>query len=102
MNTKLQNTKISVDRSTMYQTTENHLYSEVAGEAVILDTESGVYYGLNSVGVDLWQWLQQPKTEAQIIDCVLAEYDVDSEQASQDIQSILQEMLSVGLIKIAE
>ena len=95
-------TEVTVSRGTAYQTSPNHLYSEVADEAVILDINSGVYYGLNSVGVDVWQWLQQPQTEAQIVDCLLTKYDVDKERANRDIRAILEEMLSVGLIEIAK
>lgn len=99
---KTMNTEITIDQSTVYQASYNHLYSEIADEAVILDMDSGVYYGLNSVGVDIWQWLQQPKTEVQILDRLLAEYDIDRDQASEDIQSILKDMLEVSLITIVE
>lgn len=95
-------TEVTVSQLTTYQVSANHLYSEVADEAVILDLGSGVYYGLNSVGVDIWQWLQQPKTETEILNLVLAKYDVTQKQADLDIQSILKEMLKKGLIKIAE
>ncbi|MGF1542644.1 MAG: PqqD family protein, partial [Pleurocapsa sp.] len=84
---------------TTYKVSPNHLYSEIADEAVILDLESGVYYGLNSVGVDIWQWLQQPQTAQNLLSLVLEEYEVTPEQAEQDIQSILQEMLDKGLIE---
>lgn len=94
--------EVRVETSVKYQTSLKHLYSEVGNEAVILDTDSGVYYGLNSVGVDIWQWLQQPKTEAQIVDQLLAEYDVKREKANADVKGILEQMLSVGLIEIAE
>ncbi|MEL6441763.1 MAG: PqqD family protein [Cyanobacteria bacterium J06621_8] len=94
--------EVTIKRTAIYQTSPNNLYSEVADEAVILDIDSGVYYGLNSVGVDVWQWLQQPRTEAQIIDRLLAEYDVSREQANLDIRAILEEMLSAGLIKEVE
>lgn len=94
--------EVRTERSMTYQTSPSHLYSEIGNEAVILDTDSGVYYGLNSVGVDIWQWLQQPKTEAQIIDQLLAEYDVEQERANADVQGILEHMLSVGLIEIVK
>ncbi|NJK56500.1 MAG: PqqD family protein [Pleurocapsa sp. SU_5_0] len=94
--------KITTNQSKTYKISQNHLYSEVADEAVILDLESGVYYGLNSVGVDIWQWLQQPQTEEKLLDLVLEEYEVTPEQAEQDLQSILKEMLKVGLLEVSE
>ncbi|MEO0013947.1 MAG: hypothetical protein RLZZ535_2336 [Cyanobacteriota bacterium] len=94
--------KITTNQSTTYKVSPNHLYSEVADEAVILDLDSGVYYGLNSVGVDIWQWLQQPQTADKLLDLVLEEYEVTQEQAEQDIQSILKEMLDKGLIQATQ
>lgn len=95
--------KITTNQSTKtYKVSLNHLYSEIADEAVILDIDSGVYYGLNSVGVDIWQWLQQPQTEGKLLDLVLEKYEVTPEQAEQDIQSILKEMLEVGLLEVIE
>ncbi|MEN9518190.1 MAG: hypothetical protein RLZZ381_778 [Cyanobacteriota bacterium] len=94
--------KITTNQSTTYKVSTNHLYSEIADEAVILNLESGVYYGLNSVGVDIWQWLQQPQTEEKLLDLVLEEYEVTPEQAKQDLQSILKEMLEVGLLEVSE
>lgn len=94
--------KITTNQSTTYKVSSNHLYSEVADEAVILDVESGVYYGLDSVGVDIWRWLQKPQTEDQLLDLVLEEYEVTPEQAEQDLQSILKEMLNAGLLDATE
>jgi hypothetical protein len=94
--------KITTNQSTTYKVSTNHLYSEIADEAVILNLESGVYYGLNSVGVDIWQWLQHSQTEEKLLDLILAEYEVTPEQAEQDLQSILKEMLEVGLLEVSE
>ncbi|GAB4523035.1 MAG: hypothetical protein Tsb0014_00150 [Pleurocapsa sp.] len=86
----------------LLQASSNHLYSEIGEEAVILDINSGVYYGLNEVGVDIWNWLQEPKTATDILHLLLEEYEVTREQAEQDINEILQEMSSVGLINVVE
>ena len=96
------NTDTAIAQSTKYKVSANHLYSEVAEEAVILDINSGIYYGLNEVGVDIWQWLQQPRTESDLLKLVLSEYEVSSEQARADIQSVLKEMLDNSLITIVE
>ena len=83
-----------------FKASSNHLYSEIAEEAVILNLESGVYYGLNEVGVDIWQWLQQPQTTESLLNLLLQEYDVTPEQAKQDLEAILQEMSAAKLIEV--
>jgi hypothetical protein len=85
---------------TVYQASSVHLYSEIGSEAVILDLESGTYYGLNETGNQIWQWLQKPKTFSELSKLILDEYDVPIEEALGDLQSLLQEMVSKGLIEI--
>jgi hypothetical protein len=88
--------------SVSYQASSNQLYSEIDSEAVILDLESGVYYGLNETGNQIWQWLQQPKTESEIIALVLEEYDVTPEQGAKDVKALLEEMIEAKIITLAE
>jgi Coenzyme PQQ synthesis protein D (PqqD) len=99
MNTE---TAIHTDRSLTYKVSPSHLYSEVADDGIILDLESGVYYGLNDTGNQIWQWLQQPKTESEIIALILAEYDVTPEQGAEDVKALLQEMIEAGIITLVE
>jgi hypothetical protein len=88
--------------SVAYQASSDNLYSEIDSEAVILDLESGVYYGLDETGNQIWQWLQQPKTESEIIALVLEEYDVTPEQGANDVKVLLQEMIEAKIITLAE
>lgn len=80
----------------------NQLSSEIAGEAVILDLKSGVYYGLNETGNKIWQWLQHPKQVKEIYTLFLQEYEVEADQWSGDLHNLLQEMLAAGLIEVVD
>lgn len=60
--------------------TKEQVSSVLAGEAVILDLKSGVYYGLNDVGARIWNLLQEPRKVDEIRDTLLAEYSVEPEQ----------------------
>ncbi len=81
---------------------DNQLSSEIAGEAVILDLKSGVYYGLNETGNKIWQWLQEPKQVKEIRNLLLQEYEVEADKCSCDLHNLLQEMLAVGLIEVVD
>ena len=50
--------------------------SELAGESVILNLKTGLYYGLNEVGATIWEQIQSPKTFQEICDLIEAEYEV--------------------------
>ena len=75
------------------------LSTTLAGEAVILDIEKGVYYGLDNVGAEIWARLQSPSRLAELVDHVVIRYDVDRPTAEADIQSLLRELFALGLIE---
>lgn len=75
------------------------LSTTLAGEVVILDIERGVYYGLDAVGADVWTRLQSPSRLDDLVDHVVDLYDVDRPTAQADIQSLVHELLTLGLIE---
>jgi hypothetical protein len=79
---------------------KEQVYSELQGEAVILDIKSGVYYGLNQVGASIWNLIQVPKTMHEIQAALLAEYDVEPETCKQEVLVLLQDLAAKGLIDI--
>ena len=71
-------------------------------ELVILNLRDGVYYGLEDVGARLWGLLQQPVTVAAICDALVAEYDVEPARCARDVQALLQDLATRGLIEVRE
>ena len=75
----------------------------VEGEAVILDTESGIYYGLNPVGTRVWNLVQgEPLTFEQLCDRVTAEFDVDRDRCEHDLIELLGDLRSNGLVEVGD
>ena len=48
--------------------------TDLAGEKVMIDFETGKYFLIKGVGNDIWDMLQEEITPAQIIENLLAEY----------------------------
>lgn len=84
----------------VYQASDKYLYSEIDSEAVILDVNSGTYFGLNEVSNFIWQLLQTPSSQQQLVAGILAEYEVTEAEAVRDITSLLQEMSDAGLVEV--
>ena len=76
--------------------------SELAGESVILNVKTGLYYGLNQVGASIWEKIQSPRTFQEICNAITEEYDVTPECCATDVQELLQEMIAANLIEIRE
>ena len=71
---------------------------QVGDETVILDLASGTYFGLDPIGARIWQLIGEGKALGEICEALLAEYEVSSEQLQGDLERLLQELGSKGLI----
>lgn len=83
------------------QRSSNQVACDMGGEIVVLDLESGCYYGLDAVGARVWSLIEQPASLSAIRDAIMAEYEVDAESCEHDIQAFLDKMQAVGLVEIS-
>lgn len=84
----------------MIQIAEDLIHREVSGEAVILNTKTGVYCGLDEVGSRIWKLIQEPASVKSIVAQITDEYDVDPKVFKQDLMSLLDDLSKNGLIEI--
>ena len=66
-------------------------------EYVVLDPGPGVYYGLNSVGTAIWEFIQQPRRLADIEAHVCDRFEVTPERCHQDVAALVQQLVAKGL-----
>ena len=92
-------TSITVE-SARVQKTADQIACDIGGEVVILDLNSGTYFGLDDLGARIWSLLEQPTSVVAIRDAIMAEYDVDASTCEHDILKFLHEMEQAGLIEI--
>ena len=72
---------------------------DLSGEAVILNADNGVYYGLNDMGYRIWNLIKEPKRIDEIKSMILGEYDVKSEVCEQDLLEFISAMATEGLVE---
>ena len=86
-----------------YQLTSEQIASKVAGETVILNHNKGAYYGLDEVGVLIWDTLEKgPQTIDSLCDAVVDEYDIDKDTCKSDIDTLLKDLISERLVEITK
>ena len=76
---------------------------EIAGDYIIIPAGRTAldFNGLitvNEVGVSLWNMLQNEVTFEELVQGILAEYDVEESVAREDIQEFLAALIDVGMI----
>ena len=76
------------------------LFQEIGGEGVILDLKISSYFGLDEVGVRLWQLLQADPSLQAACDILLTEYEVEPAQLEQDLVKLLDQLVEAGLVSV--
>lgn len=75
------------------------LFQELAGDTVLLNLETGTYFGLDPMGTRIWQLLAEGQALRTIHAALADEYDVDAQQLEQDLLNFVRELSRHELIE---
>lgn len=71
----------------------------LGGEAVVLNRDDGAYYELNELGARIWSLLlRQPRPVGEIVEAVLAEYEVDAGPGRRYVEAFLNDLIAHRLV----
>ena len=76
--------------------------AELDGEAVVLDSNGGRYFGLNEVGARILHFARQPRQVQELIELVTGEYDVAPDEFERDLIPFLRKMRDESLVMVEE
>lgn len=93
-------TRISLD--SQLRCAPDVLSRNLDGETVLLDLESGTYFGLDAVGTRIWELIGQDQPLSAILEVILDEYDVDEQRAHTDLLELLESLVAKGLIRTTD
>jgi len=77
------------------------MFNRVGEEIVLLDLDSGTYFGLDPVGARVWELVTGNATIGEAIDAMLEEYDVERETLERDVLQLVGELEAKQLISVA-
>ena len=83
----------------VYERARQLMEAELGDELVALDPAGGECFGFNDVAATIWRLLDRPRTCADLIQVLLADYDVDAAQCEADVRELLTVMVDRGLIR---
>ncbi len=85
-----------------YSKGEGVVYRELEGETIILNSKTGFYFGLDPVGTRIWQIIHDGASADEVKQRLVAEYDVDNDQASSDVDKFITELCEAELLRTAD
>lgn len=76
------------------------LVRELAGESVLLHLETESYFGLDEVGSRMWAVLTESPSIVLAFEALAAEYEVEPEQLRSDLETYIQKLVELGLLRV--
>ena len=73
---------------------------ELDGETVLLHPASSTYFGLDAVGTQIWNTIQESRTVAEIRDRLTESYDVEPGRCEQAVIRLISDLAGHGLVTI--
>jgi hypothetical protein len=80
---------------------ENVLLRELSGEAVLLNLDNEMYYGLDEIGYRMWTVLTTCDSIGAAYEKLLSEYEVEPEQLWESLDALIGECTEHGLVQLA-
>jgi hypothetical protein len=84
------NTRVTVPQGVMFR--------DLDGEAVVLELESGRYFGLNETGTRMWLLLREHGEVGPALRALLDEYDVTEDRLRTELLSFVEALVSQRLL----
>jgi len=76
--------------------------SKIGEEVVMLDLDSGFYFGLNTVASVIWGLLANEITFEALIDQLMEQFEVERSLCETDTKELLDQMLEKNIIRRVE
>ena len=87
-----------LDREARLRIPPHVVTRKVGEETVILNLDSGTYFGLDPIGSRFLDLLEVHATIASVIPVMLEEFEVTEAQLEGDLAQLSEEMLAGGLL----
>ena len=75
--------------------------ADMDGETVMMSIENSAYYGLNAVGSDLWDAMENPVSISALCDRVTDNFDIDLTSCKTDVMELLTDLRQRNLVQLA-
>jgi hypothetical protein len=79
---------------------EDAVFRELDGEAVILQLEAGMYYGLDAIGTRLWHLIEAHGQLRPVLEAASAEFDVAPAVLERDLLELVSALAAKRLVVV--
>lgn len=81
-----------------FRIAQNVVFRDLADESVLLNLDTGTYFGLDAIGTRVWNLVAEHGSTSLAVDTLLAEYDVDAPRLERDVTALINQLLAKRLL----
>lgn len=78
---------------------DNVVFRELEGETVLLNLETGKYFGLDKVGTSMWMLIQEHKALDVVFERMMSAYDAEPDLLQADLLRLAADLAAHGLVR---
>lgn len=88
---------------TRVEISDGVIWRDLGGDVVILNIETGVYFGLNGSGGQIWRELVQHGSVEKTFESLKQQFDVEPDELRRDLDDLVNQLVEKRLVQpIAE
>lgn len=85
---------------TALRVSDDVVFRELDGEAILLNLGSGIYFGLDPIGTRMWQLIEQHGRLDAVLADLRDEYDAPADTLTRDLLRLASELMAKGLLEV--
>jgi len=85
----------------LVRVSEGVVFQEVDGEGVLLNLETGIYFGLNRIGTSIWNLIEKHGSLQRVFEAMAQEYEVLPDSLEKDLLRLVGQLCQEGLVHTA-
>ena len=83
---------MTLSQTTILQRSDSASYEVVAGEAILIDINTGTYFSLNKIGTEFWEMIDGKQSILQQATTIAERYNVDVPMVVGDLLELAEKM----------
>ena len=87
-----------MDKDTKIIMKKKQNITDLSGEKVMVDFETGMYFLIKGAGNDIWDMIQVETTPEEIIEKLMQEYEVTREECERSVYEFLEQLQKLNFI----
>ena len=88
------------DHQKLKKSSEEVLSSEVDGEMVLMNLQTGQYFGLDEIATEIWSLLDDPNSVDDLVKKLMEVYEVKEEECRADTKTMLVQLINLKFLEV--